>query len=244
MLGAMKAIKSLKSKAGIGKKKNNVHSAKKDAFLIDAASRGSLDLVRKFITEDGCSPNLKSPEGKSILQLALEGGHDEVVMYLFLEHKALVVPARGLRVIEDSPDCLHISLLKSCVEKSTDRDKAFQVACEALAHSSNMVLSALLLAEMYGEVARHQPTHRHTLENNCQIMGRLAFTMLDNTREEDVMHILGGTDPAYGNVSPIIVAIRSHNSHFMSHPLTQDYVGQVWKGDDPLQSHFLEDDDR
>ena len=110
MLGAMKAIKSLKSKAGIGKKKNNVHSAKKDAFLIDAASRGSLDLVRKFITEDGCSPNLKSPEGKSILQLALEGGHDEVVMYLFLEHKALVVPARGLRVIEDSPDCLHISL--------------------------------------------------------------------------------------------------------------------------------------
>ena len=62
-----------------------------------------------------------------------------------------------------------------------------------------------------------------------------------HSRSPQVMHILGGTDPAYGNVSPIVVAIRSHNSHFISHPLTQDYVGQIWKGDDPLQSHFLTD---
>lgn len=68
--------------------------------------------------------------------------------------------------------------------------------------------------------------------------------MLDSVREEDVMHVLGGTDPAYGKESPISVAIRSHNSHFISHPLTQDYVGQIWKGDDPLQSHFGEDEER
>ena len=44
--------------------------------------------------------------------------------------------------------------------------------------------------------------------------------------------------------SPIKVAIRSHNSHFISHPLVQEYVEQIWKGDDPLQSHFGEEEDR
>ena len=60
------------------------------------------------------------------------------------------------------------------------------MACEALAHSSNPVLSALLLAEMYGEVAKSQPTHRHTLLHNKDIIGKLAFTMLDSAREEEV----------------------------------------------------------
>jgi len=59
-------------------------------------------------------------------------------------------------------------------------------------------------------------------------------------RQNDVMSILGGTDPSYGNVSPIQVAIRSHNSHFISHPLVQDYVRYIWKGDDPLQQQFVQ----
>ncbi|GMH84644.1 hypothetical protein TL16_g09982 [Triparma laevis f. inornata] len=244
IMGLSKAVNKFK---GMGKKKaSNQNSQKKNAFLIDAASRGSLDLVQKFITENECSPNLKNGEGKSLVQLALEGGHDTVVMYLFLEHNALVVPAKQLRNIkeDEEPDCLHISLLRQCVEKSTDRDKAFQVACESMAHSSNPVLTGLLLAEMYKEVAKSQPTHRHTLLHNSDIIGKVSFTMLDSVREEDVMHVLGGTDPAYGNESPISVAIRSHNSHFISHPLTQDYVGQIWKGDDPLQSHFGEDEEK
>ncbi|GMH56808.1 hypothetical protein TrST_g14066 [Triparma strigata] len=246
--GIMGVSKALKMFKGMGKKNKdaNKNSQKKNAFLIDAASRGSLDLVQKFITENECSPNLKDSEGKSLIQLALEGGHDSVVMYLFLEHNARVVPAKGIRNIkeDEEPDCLHISLLRQCVEKSTDRDKGFQVACESMAHSSNPVLTGLLLAEMYKEVAKLQPTHKHTLLHNCDIIGKVAFTMLDSVREEDVMQVLGGTDPAYGNESPIKVAIRSHNSHFISHPLVQEYVEQIWKGDDPLQSHFGEEEDR
>jgi hypothetical protein len=83
MMGVGKAMKAFKKKVGGGKKDNgadNAHSAKKDAFLIDACAQGSLNLVIKFITENGCSPNLKGPDGKSLVQIALEGGHEEVVM--------------------------------------------------------------------------------------------------------------------------------------------------------------------
>jgi hypothetical protein len=80
MMGVSKALKKFKGKASSPKKADNQHSAKKDAFLIDACSQGSLNLVQKFITENHCSPNLKSPEGKCLIQLALEGGHEEVVM--------------------------------------------------------------------------------------------------------------------------------------------------------------------
>jgi len=130
------------------------HSAKKDAFLIDACQQGSLNLVQKFITKDFCSPNLLSPDGKSLVQLALEGGHDAVVMYLLLEQHAAVVDARGVKGLpkDEKADSLHISLIKMCVMKTTDREKAFAVAMEALAHSTNQTLSALLLAEMYKEV--------------------------------------------------------------------------------------------
>ena len=82
MMGVSKAMKAF-GKLGKGKKKDgdeNKHSAKKDTFLIDACAQGSLNLVIKFIGENGCSPNLKSPEGKSLIQIALEGGHEEVVM--------------------------------------------------------------------------------------------------------------------------------------------------------------------
>ena len=80
MMGVSKAMKAF-SKLGKKEKKNdNAPSAKKDSFLIDACAQGSLDLVIKFITENGCSPNLKSPEGKSLVQIALENGHEEVVM--------------------------------------------------------------------------------------------------------------------------------------------------------------------
>lgn len=199
--------------------------------------------MTKFISESGCSANLKDSDGKCLIQLALEGGHDAVVMYLFLEHGAEVTQAKGLRNIKEAmPDCLHTSLIKTCVEKTADRDKAFQVSCEALAHSSNPIISALLLAEMYWTVSKHQPTHRHTLEQNKEIMEKVAFSMLDDIREEDVMMIIGGEDPAFGNISPINVAIRSHISSFISHPLTQDYISQIWKGDDPLQRAFLKDE--
>ena len=147
------------------------------------------------------------------------------------------------RTVKDhSANCLHISLIKQCVECSTDKDKGFQVACEVLAHSTNPILSALLLAEMYGEVSKTQPTHRHTLEGNKEIMEKMAFTMLDSTREEDVMEIIGGMDPNYGSVSHIQIAIRSHNSFFISHPFTQDYIAQIWTGDDPLMRAFLKDE--
>lgn len=53
-----------------------------------------------------------------------------------------------------------------------------------MAHSSNPVLTGLLLAEMYKEVAKSQPTHKHTLLHNCDIIGKVAFTMLDSVREE------------------------------------------------------------
>eukprot|EP00520_Triparma_pacifica_P005969 CAMPEP_0118653476 /NCGR_PEP_ID=MMETSP0785-20121206/11849_1 /TAXON_ID=91992 /ORGANISM="Bolidomonas pacifica, Strain CCMP 1866" /LENGTH=854 /DNA_ID=CAMNT_0006546017 /DNA_START=263 /DNA_END=2828 /DNA_ORIENTATION=- len=241
MMGVSKAVKAF-NKFKTKKPKVEVHSAKKDAFLLDAVARGDLNLTKKFITESGCSPNLKNPEGKSLVQLALEGGHDSVVMYLFLEHKAVVTAAKGLHIKEHSADCFHISLIKTCVEKTTDRDKAFQVACEALAHSSNPILSALLLAEMYGQVSRRQPTHRHTLDQNREIMEKMAIGMLDNTSEDDVMMIVGGEDPSFGKLSPITVAIRSHNSSFISHPFTQDYIAQIWKGDDPLQRAFLKDE--
>ena len=223
-------------------------SAKKDAFLIDACSLGSLQLVRKFVEENGCSADLKCPAGKCLLQIALEGGHEEVVMYLLLEQDAVIQPAKNLDAAAAAhwggslgADCLHVSLVKACVEKTSDREKGFQVACEALAHSSNQTLTALLLAEMYGQVALAQPTHRHTLEGNRDIIQKVAFTLLDQSFEtSDVMAVLGGTDPSFGNLSPITVAIRSHNSFFVSHPLVQDYVRYIWKGDDPLQSQFLE----
>ena len=84
MMGVGKAMKAFKKKVAGGKSaqsgSDNAHSAKKDKFLIDACAQGSLNLVIKFITENGCSPNLKSPEGKSLVQIALEGGHEEVVM--------------------------------------------------------------------------------------------------------------------------------------------------------------------
>ena len=40
---------------------------------------------------------MKNGEGKSLVQLALEGGHDTVVMYLFLEHNALGETFEGER---------------------------------------------------------------------------------------------------------------------------------------------------
>ena len=128
MMGVSKAVKAFK----FGKKKvekKDVHSAKKDAFLIDAVSSGDLSLVTKFITESGCSPNLRSPEGKCLVQLAIEGGHEAVVMSLFLDHSASLAPAKGLRNNKDHhADCFHISLLKTCVEKSTDSDSSWFTA--------------------------------------------------------------------------------------------------------------------
>ena len=75
-------------------------------------------------------------------------------MYLLLEQHAAVVDARGVKGLpkDEKADSLHISLIKMCVMKTTDREKAFAVAMEALAHSTNQTLSALLLAEMYKEV--------------------------------------------------------------------------------------------
>lgn len=98
MIGVSKAVQAFnKFKKKDKPTASSNQSAKKDAFLIDAASRGDLNLVTKFITESGCSPDLKDPEGKCIVQLALEGGHDSVVMYLLMEHGARVAPAKGLR---------------------------------------------------------------------------------------------------------------------------------------------------
>ena len=238
IMGMSKALKAFK-KPGKAKKEEEKHSAKKDAFLIDAATQGSLNLVVKFISESGCSPDLLSAEGKCLIQLALEGGHEAVVMYLFLECHARVVYAAGLGLKGvQGFDCLHISLIRQCVVKTSDREKGFQVACEALAHSSNPTLSSLLLAEMYGEVAKIQPTHKNTLNGNKDILEKMAFQLLDDAKEIDVMQILGGCDPSFGNVSPLQVAIRAHNSLFVSHPLVQDFVAHVWKGEDPLQQRF------
>ena len=247
------------------------HSAKKDAFLLDACSQGSIDLVRNLITLNGCSPNLKDGTGKSLVQLAMEGGHEHIVLYLFIEQKALLPVAVGLRTnigrmgsttslklpkLHPSTalssnssssnsesnnaegDIFHISLLRTAVIKTSDKEKGFQLACEAISHSSNATISALLLAEMYSEIAKKQPTHRHVLEANSEILQKVSCTFLDFAKPEHVVEVLGGRDPSFGGESPLTVAIRSHNSLFISHPLVQDFVQQIWKGEDPLRVSF------
>jgi len=181
-------------------KKN--HSAKKDKFLIDACQQGSLSLVKKFIVDSGCSPNLMEG-GKALVQLALEGGHEAVVIYLMLECGAKVVNAKAVPNFKEKvdgrlPNFFHINLIKQCVMNSTDREKGFAVAIESLAHSSNQTLSALLLAEMYKNVAKVQPTHRHTLNQNAEILENVAFTLLDQLKDDEVVMILGGLDPNFG----------------------------------------------
>ena len=126
----------------------------------------------------------------------------------------------------------------NAVLKNNDKEKGFQLVCEAISHSHNATISALLFAEMYGEIAKKQPTHRLALEANKEILQKVACTFLDFAKAEHVVQVLGGMDPSYGNLSPINVAIRSHNSLFISHPLVQDFVQQIWKGEDPLRVTF------
>lgn len=76
------------------------------------------------------------------------------------------------------------------------------------------------------------------MTGNATVLENVAFTLLDQAAEEDVMQILAGLDPNYGNNSPLQVAIRSHNSHFVSHPHVQELVSKVWIGIDPLRQNF------
>ena len=191
----------------------HTHSAKKDVFLIDACQQGSLDLAKKLIIENGCSPNLKNSEGKSLIQLAMEGGHEDIVLYLFIEQKALLPTAKGyfLRsggnvntlkvkksklhpVLEEEGDIFHIQLMYNAVIKNNDKEKGFQLVCEAISHSCNATISALLFAEMYGEIAKKQPTHRHVLEANKDILQKVAYAFLDVAKPDHVVEVLGGKE--------------------------------------------------
>ena len=182
------------------------NAARRNQLLEPAPAReGTLEAVVNQV-EEKCrieTRELYEKEGKALVQLALEGGHEAVVIYLMLECGAKVVNAKAVPNFKEKvdgrlPNFFHINLIKQCVMNSTDREKGFAVAIESLAHSSNQTLSALLLAEMYKNVAKVQPTHRHTLNQNAEILENVAFTLLDQLKDDEVVMILGGLDPNFG----------------------------------------------
>ena len=65
----------------------NHQGLKVEHHFIDACNKGSMDIIKYLITEQGCNPSLPDNEGDMAIHFACLGGHLNVVKYLVTELK-------------------------------------------------------------------------------------------------------------------------------------------------------------
>ena len=93
------------------------------------------------------------------------------------------------------------------------------------------------MSQEYDRLSRSQLLYQEVHSANSKMFGDIAVVLLEELDQSEAFRTIAAVDSRVVGVkvSPLDVAIASHNTKFVSHYVVQRFLAYLWRGLPPLE---------